>query len=104
MTEMAAAKKLSPAGTTRRRSGFSVAAVPIALFLLGAGSAWLYFWARDLHRFTQWIAAYIYLFIAQLAFYAVASAVVLRWSKNTARTAKWATFALVIFFAILFRA
>jgi alpha-1,6-mannosyltransferase len=104
MTEMAAAKILSPAGTTRRRSGFSVAAVPIALFVLGVGSAWLYFWARDLHRFTQWIAAYIYLFVAQLGFYAVASALVLRRSNSATRAARLVTIGLVIFFAVVFRA
>jgi len=74
------------------------------LFVLGAGSALLYFWARDLHRFTQWIAAYMYLFIAQLAFYALACAVVLRWSKGSTRTANWVTFGLVIFFSLAFRA
>lgn len=104
MIDTATAKKLIVAEPSRRQTVLSAAAVPVALFVLGAGSTWLYFWARDLHRFTQWIAAYIYLFIAQLAVYAVASALVLRWSKDTARTARWVTFALVIFFAIVFRA
>ena len=78
--------------------------VPIALVILGAGSAWLYFWGRDLHRFTQWIAAYIWLFIGQLGFYTAASYLVVRWSPAYSRVAKWLTLCLVITFAIVFRA
>ncbi len=78
--------------------------VPLALFVLGAGSACLYFWGRDLHRFTQWIAAYIGLFTGQLAFYVVASFVVLRWSSKSSPAARWITLGLVIFFAVGFRA
>jgi hypothetical protein len=77
---------------------------PLALFVLGAGSVSLYFWGRDLHRFTQWIAAYIGLFIGQLAFYIVASYVVLRWSSKSSRPARWITVGLVILFAVGFRA
>lgn len=79
-------------------------AVPLALLALGVGSAWLYFWGRDLHRFTQWIAAYIYLFIGQLGFYAVACLIVLRWTNTATRVARWATLGLIIIFACLFRA
>lgn len=87
-----------------RRAAVAVAAVPLALFVLGAGSAGLYFWGRDLHRFTQWIAAYIGLFAGQLAFYVAACYVVTRWPARSSRVARWLTFALVIFFAIAFRA
>ncbi|HEY3135460.1 MAG TPA: glycosyltransferase 87 family protein [Blastocatellia bacterium] len=104
MMDTATAQRLTVAEPSRRRTIVSAARVPVALFVLGAGSALLYFWARDLHRFTQWIAAYMYLFIAQLAFYALACAVVFRWSESAARIARWATIALVIFFAIIFRA
>lgn len=79
-------------------------AVPLALFALGVGSALLYVWGRDLHRFTQWLAAYIFLFIGQLAFYSAACVVVFRWSDTATRVAKWATLAAIVFFAILFRA
>ena len=78
--------------------------VPLSLFLLGAGSAYLYFWGRDLHRFTQWIAAYIGLFIGQLVFYVVASYVVVRWPNESSRAPRWITLGLVIFFAVGFRA
>ncbi|MEK6409342.1 MAG: glycosyltransferase family 87 protein [Acidobacteriota bacterium] len=80
------------------------AVVPLALLVLGTASAGLYFWGRDLHRFTQWIAAYIGLFVGQLGFYVVACYVVLRWSKRSSPAAKWATIGLVIFFAAGFRA
>jgi hypothetical protein len=79
-------------------------AVPIALLILGGGSAWLYYWGRDLHRFTQWIAAYIGLFIGQLAFYSVASYIVVRWSSRSSHQAKLLTLGLLILFAIGFRA
>jgi hypothetical protein len=78
--------------------------VPLTLLVLGAGSACLYFWGRDLHRFTQWIAAYIWLFIGQLAFYVAASYVVARWSSKSSPSARWITLGLVIFFAVGFRA
>ncbi len=86
------------------RAALSKATVPIALFVIGAASAGLYCWGRDLHRFTQWIAAYIGLFVGQLAFYAVACYVVTRWSPRSSTVAKWATLAVIIFFAIAFRA
>jgi len=104
MIDTIRAKTAGDALATQEQSRLSQVAVPLALLALGAGSAWLYFWGRDLHRFTQWIAAYIYLFIGQLAFYAVAILIVLRWSKNTTRIAKWTTIGLIIFFAGLFRA
>ena len=79
------------------RTALSIAFVPVALFVVGTASTSLYFWGRDLHRFTQWIAAYISLFIGQLALYVVACYVVQRWSGRSSR-AKWLTVALVIFF------
>ncbi len=85
------------------RVKLSTLVVPLALLGLGAGSAWLYFWGRDLHRFTQWIAAYFGLFIGQLAFYLVACYLVLRWSAVSSRGARWATLALILFFAVGFR-
>jgi alpha-1,6-mannosyltransferase len=94
-------------GQPQTRESFvalSGAAVPLILFVLGAASASLYFWGRDLHRFTQWLAAYIYLFVGQLGFYVVACYVVLRWTKRSSRAARWATIGLVIFFAVGFRA
>ena len=74
----------------------------LTLFVLGAGSLWLYFWGRDLHRFTQWIAAYIGLFIGQVAFYLAACYLVLRHPASS-RIVNWTTLALIIFFAIGFR-
>lgn len=81
-----------------------VAVLPVALFAIGAASASLYFWGRDLHRFTQWIAAYIGLFIGQLAFYVVACYAVFRWSDRSPRAVRWASIFLVIVFAVVFRA
>lgn len=78
--------------------------VPFAVFALGAASACLYFWGRDLHRFTQWIAAFIGLFVGQLAFYLVSTYVVVRWSAGSSRLARWITVGLVILFAVAFRA
>jgi alpha-1,6-mannosyltransferase len=88
----------------KSRTALSVAFVPVALFVLGAASTSLYFWGRDLHRFTQWIAAYISLFIGQLALYVLACFAVQRWSDRSTRAAKWVTVALVIFFAAASRA
>lgn len=78
--------------------------VPLALLLLGAASAWLYFWGRDLHRFTQWIAAYIGLFVGQAAIYVVASYITLRFSGRLSGAARWTTLCLIVFFAAGFRA
>ena len=80
------------------RSALSVVVVPVTLFFLGAASTSLYFWGRDLHRFTQWLAAYIFLFIGQLALYVLACYVVLRRSDRSSR-AQWMTLALIILFA-----
>ncbi|MFY9572524.1 MAG: glycosyltransferase family 87 protein [Blastocatellia bacterium] len=97
------AKTLNLAISEDSRAKPSITLVPMVLLLLGAGSLSYYFWGRDLHRFTQWVAAYIGLFIGQLAFYFAACYAVIRWPDRSSRTAKWATLALVIFFAIAFR-
>jgi len=97
---------VSPISRTRferLRTSLSVVAAPIALLVLGSASTWLYFWGRDLHRFTQWIAAYIGLFVGQLALYALAWYAVQRWSAGSSRVAKWMTIALVIIFAAAYR-
>ncbi|MEK6320724.1 MAG: glycosyltransferase family 87 protein [Acidobacteriota bacterium] len=104
MIETTRAKTLSRPQTRDSLVVLSGAVVPLALLVLGAGSAWFYFWGRDLHRFTQWIAAYIGLFIVQLGFYVVACYVVLRWTDRSSRAARWATIGLVILFAAGFRA
>jgi alpha-1,6-mannosyltransferase len=111
MTESLTGNQLSEGGAVQSpgqlqnsRTALSVAFVPVALFVLGAASTSLYFWGRDLHRFTQWIAAYISLFIGQLALYVLACYAVQRWSGRSTRAAKWVTVALVIFFAAASRA
>ena len=85
-------------------AGVSAEAAPLALLALGAASLGLYFWGRDLHRFTQWIAAYIGLFIGQLVLYVLACYVVQRWSGRSSRAGRWVTVAAVIFFAAASRA
>ena len=79
---------------------------PAVLVALGLASAALYWWGRDLHRFTQWLAAYSWLFIGQLAFYVVACYVVVRNNPNgphATRTIKLVTLSAVILFAVVFR-
>jgi hypothetical protein len=98
------ANTLQPSNPDSPRAFLSSVATPLAILALGTGSACLYFWGRDLHRFTQWVAAYLFLFIGQLAFYSLACVIVLRWSGPKTRMAKWATLAAIIFFAITFRA
>ena len=102
--QVAAASTSSYPKTRERRAGVSAAAVPVALVALGAAALSLYFWGRDLHRFTQWIAAYTGLFIGQLALYVLACYVVQRWSHRSSRTSQLMTVALVIFFAAASRA
>jgi hypothetical protein len=76
---------------------------PALLIICGAASAWLYYWARDLHRFTQWVAAYISLFIGQFAIYLLACYVVFRAPQKQARSVKIIFVVSVIFFAAFFR-
>ena len=79
-------------------------AVPAALLLIGATSLALYFWGRDLHRFTQWIAAYVGLFVGQLALYLLACVVVDRWSSKAWNAGRWLAIALIVFFGAASRA
>jgi alpha-1,6-mannosyltransferase len=103
---MSTAKANAPGHSTAGvlPAGFAVWLVPIAIFTLGAASALLYFWGRDLHRFTQWVSAYLSLFIGQLAMYLAACYVVVRWSDRSSRTGRWVILGLIIVFAIGFRA
>ncbi len=87
-----------------KRDQFKSLATPLALIILGIGSAYLYYWARDLHRFTQGIAGYISLFIGQFAIYLLASYAVWRKPQTAPRWATWPTLVLVLLFAIAFRA
>jgi alpha-1,6-mannosyltransferase len=104
MIETTTAETLSRPQARDSRVALSGALVPVALLVLGVASGSLYVWGRDLHRFTQWLAAYIGLFIGQLGFYVVACYVVLRWADRSSRAARWATIGVVIFFAVGFRA
>src|ERR1044071_2781857 len=104
MTSTITAKASERAQVRGGRIATSASLLPLAILILGAGSGALYFWARDLHRFAQWVAAYIGLFIGQAAFYVVAIHVVTRWSDRLSTAARWITLALIVFFAIAFRA
>ena len=78
--------------------------IPSALVVLGLSSAWLYFWAGDLHRFTQWIAAYESLFVAQFAIYVAACYAVVRLPCTLSRRMSILAVAIVLVFAAGFRA
>jgi len=71
-----------------------------ALFGLGLASASLYFWGRDLHRFTQWLFAYIGIYLAQLSIYAIAVGLIWRRPKQTPRTRSVFLFAVIAFAAV----
>ena len=73
------------------------------LVALGFVSAAIYWWGRDLHRFTQWLAAYSWLFIGQLALYLTACYVVMRGDSRSRRTIKLLTTGAVLVFAAAFR-
>lgn len=98
------ATSLGHSQTRIKRIQVSPVFVPGALFLLGSSSAVLYFWGRDLHRFTQWIAAYIGLFVGQLALYLLACFVVDRWSIKWSSSVRWITLVLIVFFGAASRA
>lgn len=87
----------------KSRYPLSSIAAPLTLFALGLAGAWLYFWARDLHRFTQGIAAYISLFIAQFAIYLLASWLVFKRPAGQSRFVIFLTITIVFLFAALFR-
>ncbi|HXG64523.1 MAG TPA: hypothetical protein VNO70_05410 [Blastocatellia bacterium] len=78
-------------------------AAPVTLVIIGLASAWLYYWGQDLHRFTQWIAAYIWLYIAHFGFYLIACYAVLRSPARLPRFVTLATVLIVIAFAVIFR-
>jgi alpha-1,6-mannosyltransferase len=86
-------------------AGYATAslAVPLALFTIGAAMAWFGYWGKDLHRFNQWVAAYIGIFVGQLAMYAIACWVVLSFRSNRFRAVSLSVLGVVIFFAIIFR-
>ena len=96
--------RLSHPQTPAGRGRVSAAVSPVVLAALGTASLWLYYWGRDLHRFTQGVASYIGLFVGQLLLYVLACYVVERWRDRSSRAAKWATIALVLFFAGGYRA
>jgi hypothetical protein len=98
------ATPLSHSQTRIKRIQVSPVFVPGVLLLLGSSSLVLYFWGRDLHRFTQWIAAYIGLFVGQLALYLLACFVVDRWSGRFSSSARWITLVLIVLFAAASRA
>lgn len=79
------------------------AVVPAMLLALGFASAGIYWWGRDLHRFTQWLAAYSWLFIGQLALYLTACYAVMRGDSRSRRTIKLLTTGAVLVFAAAFR-
>ena len=85
-------------------NGRSLAISVASLVALGSASAWLYYWGGDLHRFIQWIAAYIGLFIGQFAIYLAACYVVFRFSDRLSRAATLAIVAIILVFAAAFRA
>jgi alpha-1,6-mannosyltransferase len=81
-------------------------APPLQLFslvALGALSAAIYFWARDLHRFTQWIAAYIALYLGQLLLYAVSCWTIFRFRSPNSSSRVYVLAAIFVF-ACVFRA
>jgi hypothetical protein len=86
------------------RSRFAALITPAALLACALLSAWLYYWARDLHRFTQWVAAYISLFIGQFAIYLIACYMVFRRRDPSSPRARFITLAIIVFFAAFFRA
>ena len=87
-----------------RFAGLRSFVVPVALLLIGAAMLWLCWWARDLHRFTQWVAAYVWLFIGELAMCMLACGVVLKWNRHSSPAARWLTLGVIIIFAIGLRA
>jgi Protein of unknown function (DUF2029). len=99
---MIEADEARPVEANTSQRGLAVALV--VLITVGAGMLWFYWWGRDLHRFTQWITAYIGLFIGQFAMYAVACWVALKWRKPSSRAVEWLRIGIIVFFAIAFRA
>ena len=69
----------------------------------GGISAWLYYWAGDLHRFTQWIAAYIWLYVALLGLYLISSYWMWRAPLSRSRALSLGTAAMIVLFGLFFR-
>lgn len=86
------------------RYDLSSFALPLTLVAIGAAMCWVCYWGRDLHRFVQWVAAYVGIFIIQLAMYALACYSVMRFRANRSRAVSLSTLGVVIFFAIILRA
>ena len=84
-------------------AAFSPVVIAIVLVVFGAGGFWLYYWARDLHRFIQGISGYIALFIAEFAIYLLACYVATRKLKNPTRRMTLLTAAIILLFAAAFR-
>lgn len=79
-------------------------AVPVSLLIIGGAMLGLCWWARDLHRFTQWVAAYIWLFIGELAMCVLACGIVLKGNRHSSRGARWLTLGIILVLAIALRA
>ena len=103
MTDQAATIEESGSESSRQSAGGSSTRLAIALIALGVASAWLYHWGGDLHRFTQWISAYIGLFIGLFALYLLACYVVLRWSDRVTHRASLLMLSVVVVFGVGFR-
>lgn len=88
----------------RSRYDFSAFIVPVALAACALVSAWLYYWARDLHRFTQWVTAYISLFIGQFAIYLIACYMIFRRRDPPSPRIRFIIIVIIVFFAVFFRA
>ncbi|HMG32870.1 MAG TPA: glycosyltransferase family 87 protein [Blastocatellia bacterium] len=93
---------VQPVVHAKPRMGYTATPI-VVLFALGIASAWLYFWGRDLHRFTQWIAAYFGLYIVQLAIYALACALIWNRSLKDFVRSNWILSLCVLGFALVFR-
>jgi alpha-1,6-mannosyltransferase len=89
--------------TDAKRSLAAVMGLPAALAAIGLAIVWLFDWGAYLHRFTQGISAYIFLFGVQFALYLLACYAVLRRRDPLPRAASLATIAIVIVFAGVFR-
>ena len=89
--------------TDAKRNLAAVAGLPAALAAIGLAIVWLFDWGAYLHRFTQGISAYIFLFGVQFALYLLACYAVLRRRAPLPRAASLATIAIIIVFAGVFR-
>jgi alpha-1,6-mannosyltransferase len=88
---------------TETPAALSPTIISLTLIMCGAGSFWLYHWARDLHRFTQGISGYTFLFIAQFAIYLLACYFAMRIPSHTSRKVTLLLAAIILIFAAAFR-